>query len=100
MVDAASRPALAVDIMAASAAAISRPRMPSGRVVLIISAKALFGLARSGISTCAAMPIAAQARPYSTQYTPAVVPARWQTFSSRAVNTRCQMSWPMRMPKK
>ncbi|MNH35520.1 hypothetical protein D3C79_962120 [compost metagenome] len=92
VVEAASRPALAVDIIAARAAAISRPRIPSGNWLLIISANALFGLARSGISTCAAMPIRAQARPYSTQYRPAVVPARWQTFSSRAVNTRCQMS--------
>ncbi len=67
VVEAASRPALAVDIIAARAAAISRPRMPSGSWPLIISAKALFGLARSGISTWAAMPISAQARPYSTQ---------------------------------
>ncbi len=34
------------------------------------------------------------------QYTPAAAPATRATRSLRAVNTRCQMSWPIRMPKK
>ncbi|MNH20533.1 hypothetical protein D3C79_803090 [compost metagenome] len=62
-VEAASRPALAVDIIAASAAAITRPRMPSGRADLTIAAKALLALSRSGRRTCAAMPISAHTRP-------------------------------------
>ncbi|MNN57838.1 hypothetical protein D3C81_1728470 [compost metagenome] len=62
-VEAASRPALAVDIIAASAAAITRPRMPSGRADLTMAAKALLALARSGSSTWAAMPITAHTRP-------------------------------------
>ncbi|MNG22818.1 hypothetical protein D3C84_1073490 [compost metagenome] len=63
VVDAASRPALAVDIMAARAAAITRPRMPSGSETLTIAAKALLTLSRSGIRTWAAIPISAQTRP-------------------------------------
>ncbi|MCY1459918.1 hypothetical protein D9M71_774340 [compost metagenome] len=51
VVDAASKPALAVDIMAARAAAITRPRMPSGSETFTIAAKALLTLSRSGIST-------------------------------------------------
>ncbi|MNP78130.1 hypothetical protein D3C76_1756800 [compost metagenome] len=62
-VEAASRPALAVDIMAARAAAMTRPRIPSGRVALTMAAKALLTLSRSGSSTWAAIPIRAQARP-------------------------------------
>ena len=92
--------ALAVDIMAASAAAMTRPRMPSGRLACTMAAKALLGLSRSGSNTLAAMPINAPARPYSTQYTPATLPATRATPVVRAVNTRCQMSWPIRMPKK
>ncbi|MNT52938.1 hypothetical protein D3C72_1899960 [compost metagenome] len=51
VVEAASKPALAVDIIAARAAAITRPRMPSGSETLTIAAKALLTLSRSGIST-------------------------------------------------
>ncbi|MOA68878.1 hypothetical protein D3C78_1967280 [compost metagenome] len=63
MVEAASRPALAVDIIAARAAATTRPRMPSGRLICTMLAKALLTLSRSGSNTLAAMPINAMARP-------------------------------------
>jgi hypothetical protein len=66
---------------------------------LIISAKALFGLARSGISTWAAMPIGAgQAVQHAVDTRGGA--GALADLSSRAVNTRCQMSWPIRMPKK
>ncbi|MNP30211.1 hypothetical protein D3C76_1232750 [compost metagenome] len=67
VVEAASRPALAVDIRAARAAAITSPRMPFGRLSWTMLAKALLTLSRSGSSTLAAMPIRAPARPYRTQ---------------------------------
>lgn len=55
--------ALAVDIMAASAAAITRPRTPSGRLACTMAAKALLGLSSSGSSTRAAMPTRAPTSP-------------------------------------
>ncbi|MNU00484.1 hypothetical protein D3C72_2436190 [compost metagenome] len=63
VVEAASRPALAVDIIAARAAAITRPRMPSGSEAWTMAAKALLTLSRSGSSTLAHMPIRAPTRP-------------------------------------
>jgi hypothetical protein len=62
MVDEASRPALAVDITAASAAASTRPVIPMGRASVAILAKALSGVARSGRMTRAAVPTTAPVR--------------------------------------
>lgn len=63
VVDAASRPALAVDISAARAAAMTRPRMPFGRLCSTTLAKALLTFSRSGSRTLAAIPISAPAMP-------------------------------------
>jgi hypothetical protein len=62
MVDEARRPALAVDITAASAAARTRPVIPTGRASVVILAKALSDDPRSGRITRAADPTRAPAK--------------------------------------
>src|SRR5918995_3785194 len=57
MVEEARRPALEVDIAAASAAARTRPVIPTGKASLATRAKALSGVERSGSITRAAVPV-------------------------------------------
>ncbi|MNJ74485.1 hypothetical protein D3C77_714250 [compost metagenome] len=59
----ASIVALAVDIMAANAAAMTSPRMPSGNCDCTMAAKALLAFSKPGSSTWAVMPIKAPTRP-------------------------------------
>src|SRR6185295_12626681 len=67
VVAAAINVALAVDIIAASAAAATMPRIPVGSAVWTTLAKAVFGSASGGNSTLAAIPINAPQTPYITQ---------------------------------
>ena len=63
VVAAAIKVALAVDIIAASAAATTMPRIPFGSVAWTTLAKAVFGSASGGNSTLAAIPINAPQTP-------------------------------------
>ena len=89
----------AVDIIAATPAASTSPPSPTGRYPSARAAKASSPEARSGSSTAPAIPITAPATPYSSTYTPEAAPPQRATCGERAVNTRCQMSWPTRMPR-
>ncbi len=89
----------AVDIIAATAAANARPLMPTGRIVSASWAYTSSLASTSGRNVDAAIPITAPATPYSRQYTAAVVPPHLATPGERAVNTRCQMSCPISIPK-
>ncbi|CAO0825926.1 hypothetical protein SMICM17S_05952 [Streptomyces microflavus] len=88
-----------VDITAASAAASTSPRTPTGSSSFTIVANAASALARFGYITLAAVPMTAPAMAYTRQYVPATVPPHRAVRSLRAVKTRCQMSCPMSMPK-
>ena len=62
-------------------------------------AKASSALGSFGYRTLAAVPMTAPATAYTRQYVPATVPPHFAVVSLRAVNTRCQMSCPISMPK-
>ena len=95
----AIRAPLEVDITAASAAASTRPASSGCSCISTSWAKASSRDSSAGSSTFADIPITAPATAYSRQYTPAAVPAQRATPGLRAVNTRCQMSWPISSPK-
>ena len=90
---------LEVDITAASAAASTRPASSPCSCISTIWAKASSLASSAGSRTFAAIPITAPATAYSRQYTAGGGAAHLATPGLRAVNTRCQMSWPMSMPK-
>ena len=89
----------AVDIMAATAAARATPPTPTGSRFWATHANTSSVVAMSAVTVRAAMPIRAPATPYTMQYSPAVAPPIWATRGERAVNTRCQTSWPISRPR-
>ena len=87
-------------MIAASAAASTMPTTPGGSTAWVTVTYASSGTSSPGTMTAALAPMSAPARPQARQYSPQAMPPYRATRGERAVNTRCQMSWPMSSPKK